>query len=68
VTDHLHERLLCIPLYYDLSDDRIDGIAGIIRRSLASTHHYAVCGSPGPQSGHREMRYRKNGMAAAQGT
>ena len=44
VTDHLHERLLCIPLYYDLSDDRIDGIAGIIRRSLGlgSTHHYAA--------------------------
>ena len=36
VTDHLHERLLCIPLYHDLSDDRIDGIAGIIRRSLGS--------------------------------
>ena len=44
VTDQLHERLLCIPLYYDLSDDRIDDIAGIIRRSLGlgSTHHYAA--------------------------
>jgi hypothetical protein len=51
VTDDLRERLLCIPLYHDLSDDRIDGIAGIIRRSLGSTHHYAACGSPGPGGG-----------------
>src|SRR6202034_989830 len=33
VTDWLHERLLCIPLYSDLPDARIDAIAQLIRAS-----------------------------------
>jgi hypothetical protein len=33
VTDWLHERLLCIPLYFDLSDARIDAVAQLIRAS-----------------------------------
>jgi len=33
VTDWLHERLLCIPLYFDLPDARIDAIAQLIRAS-----------------------------------
>jgi dTDP-4-amino-4,6-dideoxygalactose transaminase len=31
VTDWIHERLLCIPLYSDLPDSRIDSIAKLIR-------------------------------------
>ena len=34
VTDDLYERLLCIPLYHDLADETIDGVAGTIRASL----------------------------------
>ena len=37
VTDHLYERLLCIPLYHDLPEDGIDTIAGSIRASLKRT-------------------------------
>jgi dTDP-4-amino-4,6-dideoxygalactose transaminase len=37
VTDHLYERLLCIPLYHDLADDGIDVVAEIIRASLKRT-------------------------------
>ena len=33
VTDWLHERLLCIPLYTDLPDARIDAVAQFIRAS-----------------------------------
>jgi hypothetical protein len=33
VTDWLHERLLCIPLYSDLPDACIDAIAQLIRAS-----------------------------------
>ena len=33
VTDWLHERLLCIPLYSDLPDSHIDAIAQLIRAS-----------------------------------
>jgi len=33
VTDWLHERLLCIPLYSDLPDARIDAVAQLIRAS-----------------------------------
>ena len=33
-TDWLRERLLCIPLYFDLPDARIDSIAQLIRASL----------------------------------
>lgn len=34
ITDQLYDRLLCIPLYHDLPNDRIDTIAATIRRSL----------------------------------
>jgi dTDP-4-amino-4,6-dideoxygalactose transaminase len=34
VTDHLHERLLCIPLYHDLPDGVIDAVAELIRAGL----------------------------------
>jgi dTDP-4-amino-4,6-dideoxygalactose transaminase len=37
VTDELHERLLCIPLYHDLTFEQIDAIAGIIRKQLSGT-------------------------------
>ena len=33
VTDWLHERLLCIPLYSDLPNARIDAVAQLIRAS-----------------------------------
>jgi dTDP-4-amino-4,6-dideoxygalactose transaminase len=33
VTDWIHERLLCIPLYFDLPDARIDAVAQLIRAS-----------------------------------
>jgi dTDP-4-amino-4,6-dideoxygalactose transaminase len=44
VTDSLYERLLCIPLYYDLSMERIDTIAALIRASAsrATTRHQAA--------------------------
>ncbi len=44
VTDHLYDRLLCIPLYHDLSDETIDSIAAIIRTSLKRTasRHWAA--------------------------
>ena len=38
VTDWLHERLLCIPLYFDLPDARIDAIAQLIRASSIRAH------------------------------
>lgn len=34
VTDQLHDRLLCIPLYHDLPDETLDSIAATIRRTL----------------------------------
>ncbi len=37
VTDHLYDRLLCIPIYHDLSDETIDSIAAIVRTSLKRT-------------------------------
>src|SRR6516162_8371365 len=45
VTDWLHERLLCIPLYYDLPDARIDAIAQLISASsirASEQHELAV--------------------------
>jgi len=44
VTDDLHERLLCIPLYHDLSLERIDANAALIRASVGRTaaRHYAA--------------------------
>jgi dTDP-4-amino-4,6-dideoxygalactose transaminase len=44
VTEHLHERLLCVPLYHDLSDEAIDAITGTIRAGLgvASARHFAA--------------------------
>jgi dTDP-4-amino-4,6-dideoxygalactose transaminase len=36
VTTHVHDRLLCIPLYHDLSGEEIDAIADVIRASLSS--------------------------------
>jgi dTDP-4-amino-4,6-dideoxygalactose transaminase len=44
VTDHLRERLLCIPLYHDLPDEQIDAIAEMIRESLglAPAEHFAA--------------------------
>ena len=44
VTDSLYERLLCIPLYYDLSMERIDTIAALIRASTsrATARHHAA--------------------------
>jgi dTDP-4-amino-4,6-dideoxygalactose transaminase len=43
-TDYLYDRLLCIPLFHDLSDDCIDSIAAIIRSSLrlAAPQHSAA--------------------------
>jgi dTDP-4-amino-4,6-dideoxygalactose transaminase len=43
-TDYLYDRLLCIPVYHDLSEDHIDSIAGIIRSSvrLAGHKHFAA--------------------------
>ncbi len=44
VTDYLHERILCVPLFYDLADERIDAIARIIHDALdgAIAQHHAA--------------------------
>jgi dTDP-4-amino-4,6-dideoxygalactose transaminase len=44
ITDYLYDRVLCIPVYHDLSDDGIDKIAGIIRSSVrvAAQKHFAA--------------------------
>jgi dTDP-4-amino-4,6-dideoxygalactose transaminase len=43
-TDYLYDRVLCIPLYHDLSDQAIDAIAGMIRTAQrqAARQHFAA--------------------------
>ena len=48
VTDWLHERLLCIPLYSDLPDARIDAIAQLIRASSIRVHPEVACAKAVP--------------------
>jgi dTDP-4-amino-4,6-dideoxygalactose transaminase len=44
ITEQLYERLLCIPLYHDLAEDRIEAIAGIIRATVqrVAARHWAA--------------------------
>jgi hypothetical protein len=55
VTDWLHERLLCIPLYSDLPDARIDAIAQLIRassnRASAQQEATQMLDAPDPKIG-----------------
>jgi dTDP-4-amino-4,6-dideoxygalactose transaminase len=48
VTDWLHERLLCIPLYSDLPDARIDAVAQLIRASSIRVHPEIPCANLTP--------------------
>jgi dTDP-4-amino-4,6-dideoxygalactose transaminase len=42
VTDYLHDRLLCVPLYHDLSFESIDAIAQVIIEAVGSVELHSI--------------------------
>ncbi len=57
VTDYLYDRLLCVPLYHDLTDESIGAIAQLIIEAVGSVevHSLAMQKSAPPTSYQAEV-------------